>query len=269
MVEHGEELARRLETFVNTWADDGLRTYLTANSRLPGPRANLELAAAFAEAVRAREKDWRALWTLCTRWTSIPPEEAPVNDPREFVVFCGARGIGALGTPSASRARESLVHLRGVARDPRWRVREAVAVGIQDLVEHQPGTALRALEDWISPGAWLEMRAVAAGVAEPRLLGDRKVAKAALAMHQDILKRVRAAKDRESDGFRTLRQGLAYSVSVVVAARPEEGFRWMMKLAETKDPATLWLLKENLKKGRLVSRFPGWVERIQATMRRA
>src|SRR3990170_1770732 len=115
MVEHAEELARRLETFVNTWADEGLRTYLAANSRLPGPRANLELAAAFAEAVRGREKDWRALWALCTRGTSIPTEEAPTNEPGEFVVFCGARGIGALGTASSSRTREALVHLRGVA----------------------------------------------------------------------------------------------------------------------------------------------------------
>jgi hypothetical protein len=268
MAEYAEELARRIDAYVNTWADDDLRAYLSVNSRLPGPRANLELAAAFTEAVRDREKDWRALWTLCTRWTSIPPEEAPVNDPREFVVFCGARGIGSLGTPSPPRAREALVHLRVVARDPRWRVRESVAIAVQDLVEHQPGFAMRALEDWIAPGAWLEMRAVAAGVAEPRLLDDRKVAKGALAMHQDILRRVRAAKERDSDGFRTLRQGLAYSVSVVVAARSDEGFRWMMKLADSKDPDVQWILKENLKKGRLVSRFPGWVERIQATMRR-
>jgi len=266
--EYAQEFTDRLELFLNRWVDEDLRAYVAANSRLPGPRGNLELAEAFAEAVAAQEKEWKAMWTLCSRWTAISPEEAPTNDPREFVAFCGARGIGALGAPSPARAREALVHLRTLARDPRWRVREGVAMAIQDLVAGQPAAALRTLEDWVAPGAWLEMRAVAAGLAEPRVLKEGKVARAAVDMHAEIVRRFRAAEDRGSDAVRTLRQCLAYSVSVVVAAAPEEGFRWMTRLAATKDPDVTWILKENLKKSRLADAFPGRVERIQTLLRR-
>ncbi len=265
--DHAAEIRERLAVYLTRFADEDLRTYLCANSRLPGPRANLELASAFATAVRDQRKEWKAMWALCARWTAIPPEAAPTNDPREFAVFCGVRGIGALGADGSARAREALAHLRPLARDSRWRVREAVAMAIQDVAEGEPGVTLRALDEWIGGDAWLEMRAVAAGVAEPRVLKEARVALAALELHEAIVKRFQAAKDRDSADFRTLRQCLAYSMSVVVAARPEEGFRWMMKLAGTKDPDVLWIVKENLKKGRLASRNPGWVERIQATIR--
>ena len=264
----GGELADGLAAFLRTGSNADLRAHLAANSRLPGPRANLELASAFAAAIGGVGTEWKATWTLCAGWTEIPPEEAPTNHPQEFLVFCGARGIGALGEPSPARAREALVLLRRISRDPRWRVREAVAMAIQDIVGSQPRAALRDLEDWVAPGAWLEMRAVAAGLAEPRILRERQVAKAALRAHERILHWVRKSDDRTAEPFRILRQCLAYSASVVVAASPEDGFRWLTKLAAARDADVLWILRENLKKGRLVGPFPGRVERIQADLRR-
>jgi hypothetical protein len=140
-------------------------------------------------------------------------------------------------------------------------------MAIQDLVEGQADVALRALEDWPAPGGWLEMRAVASGLAEPRLLRDRDVAKAALRTHERILVLLRKEKDRTSEEFKTLRRCLASSASVVVAAAPEEGFRWMTKLAATGDPDVEWILRENLKKGRLIGPHHGEVERLQAILR--
>ncbi|HEV8595744.1 MAG TPA: hypothetical protein VGR51_09470 [Thermoplasmata archaeon] len=266
--EYRKEIDERLATFLTRFTDADLQSYLATRSRLPGPRANLELAAAFAASVGDQKKEWKAMWALASRLTAIPPEEAPTNDPREFVVFCGTRAIGALGVPSAARAREALVHLRTLARDPRWRVREGVAIAIQDIAEGQPAAAVRELEDWMAPGAWLEMRAVAAGLAEPRILKDAKIARAALETHERILKRLAAAKERESAGFRSLRQCLSYSLSVVVVAAPEGGFRLLTRFASSSDPDVVWIIKENLKKGRLAGAFAGRVERLQATMRR-
>ena len=48
---------------------------------------------------------------------------------------------------------------------------------------------------------------------------------------------------------------------------PEEGFRWMTKLASSDDEDVQWILRENSKKSRLVSKFPGRVERLRAIMR--
>jgi len=264
-----EELDGLLDDYLTRFVDDDLRSYLVARGRIPSPRANLELAKEFAGAVSNPDRDWKMMWSLCTRWTSISPDQAPADDPLEFAVFCGIRGLGALGAGSSGRAREVLAHIRSLARDPRWRAREAVAMAIQDILEAEPIIGLRALDDWIAAGAWLEMRAVAAGLAEPRILKNRKVALAGVDMHNAIVKRFKAGKDRDSPEFRSLRQCLGYSVSVVVAAAPEEGFRWMMKLAESEDEDVLWMLKENSKKSRLVAKFPGRVERLRATMRRS
>ncbi len=263
-----EDIRARLAAFLHTGSDDDLRAFLAANSRLPGPRANLELASAFAATVRDTGTLWKPVWALCARWAEAPPGEAPANDPREFVAFCGTRGIGALGQASPARAGEALVLLRRIARDPRWRVREAVAMAIQDLVASQSKAALRDLEEWIARGSFLEMRAVAAGLAEPRILKERAVAKAALKAHERILHWIQRADERSSETFRILRQCLAYSASVVVAAAPDDGFRWLAKLAAARDADVQWIVRENLKKGRLVGPFPSQVERVQAILRR-
>ena len=265
--QYERDLADRLADFLVRWVDADLRSYLAEHSRLPGPRANLELAEAFARAVTLLPKEEKAMWTLCLRWVGLPPDDAPTDDPREFVVFCGVRAMGALGAASPGRAREALVHLRALARDSRWRVRKAVAMAIQDLAVAEPAATVRTLERWVAPGAWLEMRAVAAGLAEPRVLKERKVAVAAIRIHEDILRRFRSTEDRESAAFRSLRKCLAYSVSVVVAAAPEEGFRWITRLAATKDDDVVWILRENLKKSRLVAVFPARVQQLQAVLR--
>jgi hypothetical protein len=53
-----------------------------------------------------------------------------------------------------------------------------------------------------------------------------------------------------------LKQGLDYSLSVIVCAVPREGFEYMRQLAEQQDADILWIVKENLKKNRLLKNFP-------------
>jgi hypothetical protein len=74
------------------------------------------------------------------------------------------------------------------------------------------------------------------------------------------------AKERNSD-FKTLRQGLGYSLSAVVSAVPKEGFELMHKLAATKDPDVKWIIKEYLKKNRLLKNFPKEVESITSSLK--
>jgi hypothetical protein len=94
------------------------------------------------------------------------PIEAPVNSPMEFLVFCGAHGIGVLGS-LLEFFRKASVRLKQLASDPRWRTREGVAMAIQTLIMKQPQKTLEKLEEWIEDDNWLVMRASAAGVAEP------------------------------------------------------------------------------------------------------
>ena len=62
------ELLPHLEQFLASGEMDGLLGFIKANSNLPGPRANLELADVFAEVIAGRvEGEWDLLWGLCLK----------------------------------------------------------------------------------------------------------------------------------------------------------------------------------------------------------
>ncbi len=113
--------------------------YLLQESGLPGPRGNLELAQVVAD-----EGD-RALFE---RFLAYTPEIAPVNDPHEFLAFCGVVGLGRLLAEGDGKV---LDQLRPYASDPRWRLREGVAMALQRLGKRDMPALLAAMED-LEPG---------------------------------------------------------------------------------------------------------------------
>jgi hypothetical protein len=264
--DYKRELGALIDKFIATGNEQELLDYIAANSNLPGPRGNLELAGAFADATGQYDPEKSArLWELCTEMADVSADEAPVNDPRELIPFCGAVGIGALGAACPTLSTEAVAALRTAANDPRWRMREAVPMALQQLIAAHHRETLDALEQWAA-GSPLEMRAAAAGVAEPALLKNDETARAALALHQAIFNRVLETEDRKSDAFKALRKGLGYTLSVAVQALPEEGFALMRALAATQDKDVLWIVKENLKKNRLTKYFPTEVASIKSSI---
>jgi hypothetical protein len=75
-----------------------------------------------------------------------------------------------------------------------------------------------------------------------------------------------AAKERRSDEFRTLRQALGYCWSVVVVADPELGKSRFQRWASSADPDARWIVKENLKKTRLLRLDRPWADGLNATV---
>jgi hypothetical protein len=261
-----EHLTDLTNEFLKTGNEENLTKYLTSNSNLPGPRGNLELAEVFADVVEKNARgESEKLWNLCMKLTQFSPIEAPVNSPKEFLVFCGARGVGVLGSSTAF-FQKALSRLKELASDPRWRTREAVAMAIQSMIEKQPQKTLKELESWIENDNWLVMRAVAAGVAEPTLLKDKQTAKSAFELHKKIFAKVVASPERKPE-IKTLKQGLGYSLSVVVCAILREGFEYMRQLVDTQDAGILWIVKENLKKNRLIKNFPEEVASIKKLLK--
>lgn len=193
------------------------------------------------------------------RYIKITPEQAPVNYPGEFLAFCGTVGLGKL---LASGKAEYFNILRQQASDPRWRIREGVAWALEIAGQKDFELVLKHTESWAS-GNFLEQRAVAAGLSHPSLLIPEINATRALAILDHITRSFNSATDRKNEDFRTLRQGLGYCWSVAVAACPEAGKPVFEKLADLNDPDILWIIRENLKKNRLVKMDKGWVERLQ------
>jgi hypothetical protein len=226
--------------------------YLLEHSGLPGPRGNLELAQAAADCGNILQFQ---------RWLAFSPQLAPTNTPGEFLAVCGAIGLGRL---LGQGETFWLYPLQKLASDPRWRLREAVAMALQRLGKVDMPRLLGIALDWTSAGL-LECRAAAAAICEPALLANPDHAAVVI----EILDRSTSALartasvERHAEGFYTLRQGLGYCWSVALAAYPEAGKPAFERWLDDPDRDLRWMLRENLKKNRLLRREPQWVRACQ------
>lgn len=232
---------------LNTLDKAEWEAYLMAESRLPGPRGNLELIYAFAE-----EADENFI-NQCLNYS---PEIAPVNTPQGFLAACGTVGLGKL---VASGRYDLLSKLQSLANDPRWRIRETVAMALQRWGKVNRTGLISEMQGW-SQGTWLEQRAAAAALCEPALLQDKGEIGQVLGILDHITQNLSQAQDRRQEDFRTLRQGMGYCWSVAVAADPEQGKEKFSIWFKNPDPDIRWVIKENLKKNRLLRAIPEWAD---------
>jgi hypothetical protein len=229
--------------------------FLRKESGLPGPRGNIELAQAVADEGNLQ---------LFEKYITYTADRAPVNSPDEFLAFCGILGLGRL---LAEGDESHWKVLRHNASDSRWRVREAVAMALQRYGDGNRERLISKMEDW-SHGTWLEQRAAAASLCEPRLLSQAKHARAVLKLLDWVTASIEQTQNRRHEDFRTLRKGLGYCWSVATAALPDEGKSLMDKWLINPDKDIQWIMRENLKKARLSRMDAGWVKKWVATIER-
>ncbi len=237
----------KIDLYVNALINCAdITAYLRQHSNLPGPRGNLELAeAVFLTGERE----------LFLRLLASDSPAVSENTPEVFVVFCGIIGLGKL---LAGGDRTQQDTLRRYANDSRWRIREAVAIGLQKYgLVNLPG--LLELSSVWSKGTYLEQRAVVAGLCEPALLRDEAVARQVLARLDTITAGVSQAENRKSEGLRILRQALGYGWSVAAVANIQAAVPLMERWLASSDPDVRWIMRENLKKKRLERAAPEWV----------
>jgi hypothetical protein len=221
------------------------KPYLMQASGLPGPRGNLELAQVVAE------EGERALFEHLLTYA---PEIAPVNTPQGFLAFCGVVGLGRL---LAEGDVTLLPRLRIYASDPRWRIREAVAMALQRLGKANMPLLLAEMEQW-SSGTWLEKRAAAAALAEPVLLKNEAQVRQVLAILDKITVSMLAAEPKNAD-FKVLQKGMEYCWSVAVAAAPSAGKPLLEKWLACPEQHIQRMMRENLRKKRLLRMDAAWV----------
>lgn len=227
--------------------------FLLANSGLPGPRGNIELGRAAAELARPEQ-----IWG----WVAFDPSRAPGGAQEEFLAFCGVIGLGRLAVEGDRRA---LPQLRRSASDPRWRIREAVAMALQHVGRADFDWLLREVTAW-AQGTCLEQRAAAAGLCEPSLLSTPQRAADVLAVLDRITGSMVARSDRSDTDFKILRKGLGYCWSVAAVADPDGGKRAMERWIRHQDHDVQWVMRQNLGKKRMVRMDPAWVERQLGTL---
>jgi hypothetical protein len=290
-----QDQARRVSQLLDD--PPALGRLLQRESGLPGPRANLELGAALADAVAERGPG-RAPWDALYAWAALGADEAPTNHPAVYLSFCALLALAGLYVDADPRQRGSIAAaLDRAAEDDRWRVREAAAMGLQRIGERDVPTFLALVQRWAeAPSLRLE-RAALVALAHPPLLGDAAVAARALGWTDGVLRgleqRARPARVPQpeadwpadearparpatrgrrgaqstaygprSEDERVLVQALQFAPSVLVAAAPAPGFAMLRRWASSRSPLVQRIVGSNLRKARLAKRFPSEIEEI-------
>jgi len=230
MGKRAEEYRARLKEGSN------LDAYLRANSGLPGPRANLELVAAVGDVV-----DAATLWRLS-------------GSDDEFLALCGTAGLGRLEASDSGRVLE---RLRELASDPRWRVREGVALALQRMGRADMPGLITKLEPWAAGSAFVQ-RAAVAGLCEPPLLKSSADVRRVLKVLDRVTRSIATTANRNDEGCKALRKALGYCWSVAVAASPEAGRPLFEKWLRSEDPDVVWVMKTNVGKARMAALGKAW-----------
>ncbi|HBE78941.1 MAG TPA: hypothetical protein DDW65_14360 [Firmicutes bacterium] len=220
---------------------------LLQKSELPGPRGNLTLLYSFVKNATVSEVN------ECLSFFHPDLE----NSPQEFVAMCGIVGYCIL---NQNKIKGTIGEIRRYASHKSWRIREAVAIGIQEIAEKNMTEIIDNLEKWLD-GNDLEKRAVVAALCEPKLLKEKSMNRRILNLLTQITLEFEKSNSKLSDNQNTLRKTLGYGWSVVIVAIPDEGKATFEGIARNKNKHIQWIVKENLKKNRLRVMDEEWVER--------
>ena len=226
--------------------------FLLKNSNLPSPRSNLELLVAAVE-VGTKDKFLKFLaWNV---------EIAPVNHPGEFLCTIGVTGLGKL---ISDRDEEDkwVLNLKAYSADPRWRVREGVAMALQYIGKRDMNFLLDLIQTWTSSDMFVQ-RALVAGLCEPVLLKKPEHALQVIDILHKITVDIKShTSDRKTEAFRVLKKALSYGWSVAIIFSPTKGREYFEELMTDPDIDVRGILKGNLGKNRLKKMDAEWVKQL-------
>lgn len=243
---------------------EDMKYYLAANSNLPGPRGNLELAEAFYSYCTAQTLT-DELWDFLLE---LSENTAPTNDPQELLPFCGIEALANLFF-DVDEHRKSVVldKILMAMNDHRWRMREAAANCCQIIAEQH----VEFITEWFLArypfASLLEKRGMIAALAHPPIL-DPQTAKFSLELCERMLDDVLnlSPLQLKEESFAVLKKGLEYAPSVFISKLPEQGFAMLKKYATLQRKEIHAIIKSNLGKTRLQKYYEKEIAEVQAIL---
>jgi DNA polymerase III delta prime subunit len=172
--------------------------------------------------------------------------------------MCGIVGFCIL---NKNDIKETLKSIRKYAAHNSWRIRDAVAIGIQEIAETDMNSIIDILETWMN-GNDLEKRAIVAALCEPKLLKEKSIIIRIFEILKRITLKFEGISGKLSIEQDSLRKSLGYGWSVAIVSLPYEGKIAFEKIAKIENKHIKWIVKENLKKKRLSSMDKNWVAKM-------
>ena len=224
-----EALRATLESALRSGDARDLSAFLARSSHLPGPRPNLELAAAAGAALAAAG---RPAAGIVREFASLDADD---GTPYVFLPMVAAYALAATIGPDARAAARILEELGELGEDERAVVRRAVEDALATAAPHHPGGVdgfVNALVPWCSS---FERGSVALGAIGDRRVLDAAHDEAALVAAIDAatatLEDAPRAKERDP-GRRRLLDALPRTVTAAATASRQVA-EWLAERAAT------------------------------------
>ncbi len=237
---------------------------LTRGSRLPGPEANLELAAAFGALCSARGK---AVDGVISTMVRLDADAAPGGTELEFLPMCGVAAAGARAAKDAGARGKMLAELHDAAEDLRWRVRKMVSSALIDLGATSGAALFDDLDPWFD--GYFHAAAVVEALADTRWLSQiHEPAPAVEALDRAFDLACAASRSASRyPGFKALVEALSASPVAVALRFGVPVFdmleRWV---AASSDPALREIVDQVARSPRLKGRFRDEVAKVLALL---
>jgi len=245
-----------------------LEDTLIANSNLPGKRANLELAFAMADCFGTGDLN-ESNWRMLAEWARIAPDDAPTNHPKEFLPFCAILSLGSSYSLASQKNKAKFIDIiKNAASDPRWRIREASAMGFQRIAEKDFNVTKKLFSEWIKKATFSEKRAILVALAHPPILNNEENVAFCFQIADEVLQGLLDLNrsDEETEEYTILKKGLGFTLSVYVAYSPRKGFLFLKEWAQKGNDEIRKIIKTNLSKSRLIKQYGDKIREIQACL---
>lgn len=222
--------------------------FLKQHSALPGEKANLELAKAFARV--GTLMDFK-------KYIRLGPEKAQENTPEEFLAMCGILGLAQY---LAKYHDDGLLQqFREKANDPRRRIRDSVALGLEIIGKKKRNRLIRYAKLWVD-GSAFEQRAVIVALCEFDLKADHEMCLEVLDLLDYATATIVERDEMQDQGYKELEKALSYCWSMAVVGLPVKGKNKMERWLKTDHPIVNRIMRSNLKKKRLQKIDEKWIQ---------
>ena len=245
---------------------DRLWVQLGIQSGLPGTRANLVLAQAFAAECVARGKpaDKLAL-TMAT----LSPEAAPGASEREFLPVCGVLAIGARAASDPkdlALRKKAIALLHEASEDVRFRVREVVPVALAKIGAGMGDALVHELASWMD--GFFQATAALLAMAQPNFLPTIDDANAALTRLDEAyaLARNAARSAARYPGRKALVDALAIAPAALATRFGVPVFDHLVTWSNTEMPELRGAIETAIHSGKLASRYASEIKRVRAAL---
>lgn len=174
----------------------------------------------------------------------------------DFLAMCGAAGLAlAFGGPD-DLAEEFAPDLDTLAVDPRWRVRDAVARGLQKGADSHPEPVIGLVEGWSESNDIVLLRTAVETISEPRVLAHAAARPVAAQAYRRAMGQLAAIDGPLSPEQRSLAATMSYAWGNLVLAAPDESLPLWHEVAGDPSPVAQRIVADNLAKtplGRLLA----------------